>query len=111
MENIGILGSGVVATTLADGFIKYGYNVCVGTSHPEKLDTWKAKHGDKVSVGSFEDAATCGDILVLAVKGDVAISVLKSADKKTWKAKLLLIPATPLRQRRRSTAYSGILLR
>ncbi len=58
----------MVATTLADGFIKYGYKVCVGTGHPEKLSGWKAKHDIAATVGSFADAAKFGDLLVLSVR-------------------------------------------
>ena len=39
--NIGILGSGNVGKALATGFIKYGYEVMVGTRSPEKLSAWK----------------------------------------------------------------------
>ncbi|OGF54089.1 MAG: hypothetical protein A2Z21_08335 [Candidatus Fraserbacteria bacterium RBG_16_55_9] len=40
---IGILGSGVVGQVLANGFIKHGYEVMVGTRSPEKLSGWKEK--------------------------------------------------------------------
>ena len=33
---IGIIGSGVVGQTLANGFIKHGYSVMVGTNTPGK---------------------------------------------------------------------------
>ncbi|MDB5022499.1 MAG: DNA-binding protein [Mucilaginibacter sp.] len=81
MNKIGILGSGVVATTLAGGFIKNGYQVCLGTGHTEKLSDWKAKQGDEASVGSFADAARFGQMLVLSVKGDAALKVLETAGK------------------------------
>lgn len=68
----------------------------MGTGHPEKLDAWKARHGDKVSVGSFEDAAICGDLLVLAVKADAAISVLKSAGKKHLEGKTIIDTSNPI---------------
>jgi len=96
MKNIGILGSGTVATTLADGFIKNGYKVCVGTGHPEKLNEWQAKHGDSAKVGSFADAASFGDLLVLAVKGDAAIDVLESAGKDNLAGKTILDTSNPI---------------
>ena len=37
MKKIGIVGSGIVAKTLGKGFIKYGYEVMLGTSDPSKL--------------------------------------------------------------------------
>jgi len=50
---IGILGSGVVGQTLANGFLKYGDEVMVGTRSPAKLAEWKAKAGKNGRVGSF----------------------------------------------------------
>jgi len=96
MKNIGILGSGEVAKTLADGFLKNGYKVCVGTGHPEKLDKWKAKHGDGSSVGSFADAAKFGDLLVLAVKGSAATDVLNSAGKENLAGKTIIDTCNPI---------------
>jgi predicted dinucleotide-binding enzyme len=37
MTKIGILGSGDVGKTLAQGFLKYDYQVMIGSDHPEKL--------------------------------------------------------------------------
>jgi predicted dinucleotide-binding enzyme len=96
MKNIGILGSGMVATTLAAGFIKHGYNVCLGTGHPEKLERWKAQQGDKAAIGSFADAAKFGDLLVLAVKGSAAINVLESAGKENLKGKAIIDTSNPI---------------
>ena len=50
---IGILGSGMVGQSLAGGFIKYGYEMMIGTRSPEKLSEWKARSGGKARVGSF----------------------------------------------------------
>lgn len=95
MKNVGILGSGMVATTLAEGFIENGYKVCLGTGHTEKLSDWKAQHGDSASVASFADAAKFGDLLVLAVKGDVAIKVLETAGKDNLKGKTVIDTCNP----------------
>ena len=76
MKYIGILGSGNVGKTLADGFIKHGYDVKIGSGSPEKLSEWLSDAGDKGSVGSFKEAAAFGDLLVLAVKGLFAEKIL-----------------------------------
>jgi 8-hydroxy-5-deazaflavin:NADPH oxidoreductase len=96
MKNIGILGSGEVATTLADGFIENGYEVCMGTGHPEKLKDWKAGHGDNAKVGSFAQAAAFGDLLFLAVKGDAAQKVLEAAGKETLAGKTIMDTTNPI---------------
>ena len=69
MKKIGIVGSGIVAQTLGKGFIKYGYEVMLGTSDPSKLQDWKNITGPNAQIGSFSETAQFGDIIVLAVKG------------------------------------------
>ncbi len=79
-KKIGILGSGQVAQVLASGFIKHGYDVMIGTRDAGKLSAWQSKNSG-AKVGSFEDTASFGEIVVLAVKGTVAeklVSALKS---------------------------------
>jgi 8-hydroxy-5-deazaflavin:NADPH oxidoreductase len=74
---VGILGSGVVAKTLGAGFIRHGHEVMLGTREPSKLADWSRETGARV--GSFADAASFGELLVLAVKGSVAEDVLRMA--------------------------------
>jgi len=74
---VGILGSGVVAQTLAAGFIKHGHDVTVGTSNPSKLKDFQEKN-PKAKVASFEDTVSFGSIVVLAVKGLAAEEIVKS---------------------------------
>ena len=72
--NVGIIGSGEVAKTLGEGFIKHGHAVMLGTRNAAKLREWASKAGAKV--GSFSDVAKFGEIVVLAVKGDAALEAL-----------------------------------
>ncbi len=72
MSKIGVIGSGSVGQTLADGFLKHGHEVMRGTRDPSKLADWKAGAGAKASVGTFAEAAKLGEIIVLAVKGTAA---------------------------------------
>lgn len=74
-KKAGILGSGAVAQVLAEGFMANGYEVTLGTQHPEKLEEFKRAH-PKASVATFEEAAAFGEIVVLAVKGIIAGSVV-----------------------------------
>jgi predicted dinucleotide-binding enzyme len=73
---IGVLGSGAVSQTLADGFLKHGYEVMRGTREPAKLAGWKQGAGARAQVGSFRDAARFGELVVIAVKGTAAGSVV-----------------------------------
>ncbi|MGH7237243.1 MAG: NADPH-dependent F420 reductase, partial [Candidatus Saccharimonadales bacterium] len=96
MKNIGILGSGEVAQTLGAGFIKNGYKVCLGTGHTEKLTDWTTEQGGNAQIGSFADAAKFGDLVVLAVKGDAALTVLESAGKDNLKGKTIIDTSNPI---------------
>jgi predicted dinucleotide-binding enzyme len=72
MKKIGVLGSGAVGETLANGFIKEGHEVMRGSRDGKKLDEWKRGAGDKAKTGTFAEAARFGDVVVLAVKGVAA---------------------------------------
>lgn len=96
MSKIGILGSGVVGQTLASGFLSHGYEVKIGTSHPEKLSEWKLKAGSKASVGSFADAASFGEIVVLAVKGSAAFDAVQKAGASSLAGKAVIDTTNPI---------------
>jgi hypothetical protein len=78
MKKIGILGSGAVGITLANGFVKHGYQAMLATNNASKHEELKKKLDPGVAIGTFVEAAKFGDTLVLAVKGSAAEEVLKS---------------------------------
>lgn len=96
MKKIGIIGSGVVGTTLANGFIKHGFKVMIGTRTVSKLDDWKKNAGVNGSVGSFDDAAAFGDLVVLATKGTVAKDSLKLINEKNLEGKTVIDATNPI---------------
>ncbi len=93
--NIGLLGSGAVAKTLAAGFLRHGHKVKMGTREPAKLAEWAAQNRG-VSVGSFADAAAFGEMIVLAVKGTAAGTVLNSAGAKNLAGKPIIDATNPI---------------
>jgi predicted dinucleotide-binding enzyme len=93
---VGILGSGDVGKALANGFIKHGYEVMVGTRSPEKLSGWKAKTGKNARVGSFVETAAFGELLVLAAKGTAAKETLKIAGAEHLKGKTIIDTTNPI---------------
>jgi predicted dinucleotide-binding enzyme len=93
MEKIGIIGSGDVATALAKGFRKHGYNVMLGSRDKTKQDKLKKETG--ASAGSFQDAASFGEIVVLAVKGSAGESIVSSLSE-TLKGKTVIDTTNPL---------------
>lgn len=94
MKKIGILGSGDVAKALAAGFIKYGYDVMLGSRDASKLDEWQKQSGGKT--GTFADAAAYANTLILAVKGGAAISALQLAGSDNLKRKTIIDATNPI---------------
>lgn len=93
---IGILGSGGVAQALAKGFLKHGDEVCLGTHHPEKLAEFMETTQKKARVGSFLEAAHFGEMLVLAVKGTAALSVIQLLGEEPLKGKTIIDTTNPI---------------
>jgi len=94
MKKIGIIGSGSVAKTLAEGFKKHGYQVKMGTRSLDKLSDWAKER--QIEVGSFADAAHFGDPVVLAVKGSVAKDALALAGVDSIKNKVIIDATNPI---------------
>ena len=105
-KKVGILGSGPVGQTLANGFIKYGYEAMIGTRHPEKAIEWRNKAGGKGRVGTFSGAAAFGSILVLAVKGLAAKEALTAAGTINLKGKTIIDVTNPIAD---SPAEAGVI--
>jgi predicted dinucleotide-binding enzyme len=76
-NKIGVVGSGIVGETLADGFLNHGYEVMRGSRDPKKLEAWKQKAGVKASVGTPVETARFGDMVVIAVKGTAAEATVR----------------------------------
>ncbi|MFI5220115.1 MAG: NADPH-dependent F420 reductase [Bacteroidia bacterium] len=96
MKKIGIIGSGEVGKALADGFIKHGYEVMIGTRDVSKLNEWKNKAGSKGKTESVEEAAKFGDVIVLAVKGLAAENALKLAGISNLSGKTIIDTTNPI---------------
>jgi hypothetical protein len=92
---IGLIGSGIVAQTLAAGFIKNGHQVKVGSRTPEKLADWAAAN-PKALTGTFAEAAAFGDLVVLSVKGPAAIEALQLAGAGNLKGKTVADTTNPI---------------
>ncbi len=95
-KRVGILGSGIVGRVLADGFLKYGFEVMIGTRNTKNLSDWMESAGENATVGSFEDAAHFGDLVVLAVKGSAAEFVLDLAGAANLHGKTVIDTCNPI---------------
>jgi len=92
---VGVLGSGDVAKALAAGFLKHGHNVVMGTRDPAKLADWLAQQRG-ARAGSFAEAAQSGEVVVLAVKGTVALEALRAAGAANLAGKPIIDATNPI---------------
>ena len=92
---IGILGSGDVAKALAEGFLKHGHEVMLGTRNPSKLADWVSKN-PKCWIGGFSDAAKSAELIVLAVKGSAAADALRAAGAQNLDGKPIMDATNPI---------------
>jgi predicted dinucleotide-binding enzyme len=95
MKKIGVIGSGIVGQVLANGFIKHGYKVMIGTNDAAKHETLKTKVSG-AAIGNFEQTAKYGELIVLAVKGHAALEVLKKAGKPNLNGKTVIDATNPI---------------
>ena len=96
---VGILGSSVVGQALGRAFLSEGYEVVVGTRNTSKEDLVKwQKQNSLAKLGSFADAAKFGDLLVLAVSGDVAEKVIEQAGKENFTNKVVIDATNPIKK-------------
>jgi predicted dinucleotide-binding enzyme len=109
MKTIGILGTGGVGQTYASKFITLGYEVMLGTRNVSEKLASKSKDGygnppfnewyesnKSVQLGTFNEAAKFGEILLNATQGGNSINALKLARTENLKGKILIDVSNPL---------------
>lgn len=95
-RTIGVLGSGDVGVSLANGFANHGYDVMIGSNSTSKFAALKEKTGGKVKVGTFVDTARHGDLLALAVKGLAAEDTIRPIDSSILAGKVVIDATNPI---------------
>jgi 8-hydroxy-5-deazaflavin:NADPH oxidoreductase len=95
---IGFIGSGNVGQTMGRALIKRGHDVKLGARSPSKLKAWleSFEPDEKASVGSFQEAAMHGDIVINATPGTASLEALKAAGYQAFNGKILIDLALPL---------------
>lgn len=98
MKNVkvGILGSGDVGKSFARAFGALGHEVVIGSRSPEKLSDFVGGEGDRVTSGTFEDAARSGDLIVLATHGMATEEAITMAGKQNFDHKVVIDATNPL---------------
>lgn len=64
---IGIIGAGMIGSTMAKLWADAGHTVMMASRHPEELEPLVAKIGRNASAGAAVDAAAFGEIVMLTV--------------------------------------------
>lgn len=96
---VAVLGSGIVGETLANGFLKHGFQVMRGSREPLKLADWQKRMGTAAKTGTFEESAQFGELVVLAVKGTAAESALDLCGNQNLNGKTILDATNPIAER------------
>ncbi|QQR78507.1 MAG: NAD(P)-binding domain-containing protein [Candidatus Moraniibacteriota bacterium] len=105
---IGILGTGVVGRSHAEKLAGLGHEVMLGTQDVEKtlastekdamgnppFSEWHKEHPD-IALGTLSEAATHGEIVYDALKGEIALPAISSL-KAELSGKILIDIANPL---------------
>jgi len=89
---IGMLGTGMVGTGLADRFVELGHDVLMGARTPgnEKAAAWAGGHRQRAAAGTFADAAAHGEVVVNATAGAHSLDALRAAGSEHLAGKVLL---------------------
>ncbi len=89
---IGVLGTGMVGTTLATKLAELGHEVKMGSRRAgnEKAVEWASRAGPGASEGSFADAAAFGEVVVNATNGMGSLEALEAAGKDNLAGKVLI---------------------
>src|SRR5437868_6655752 len=106
---VGILGSGTVGRTLAEGFLRVGDDPMIGTrdvaalmarTEPERpgavpFSTWHDEHPE-VAVGSFAEAGRYGEIVVNSTAGAASVDALRAAGADDMEGTVVIDTSNPL---------------
>jgi predicted dinucleotide-binding enzyme len=106
---LGIVGTGVVARTLADKLLQRTHDVMMGTRNVAQtmarsgpgpfgglpFPEWRAAH-PALSLGSFADAAAHGEMVINATGGEASLDALTAAGAANLAGKILIDVSNPL---------------
>lgn len=95
---IGVFGTGDVGRSLANGFLKLGHEVKMGSRDPgnPKAVAWASEAGPRGSAGVFAEAAQFGELLVLATLWSGTENALRLAGAENLAGKILIDATNPV---------------
>jgi len=94
----GVLGSGMVGSSIAGKLVSLGHEVKMGSRSAtnEKAAAWVKSAGKGASQGTFADAAAFGEIVFNCTSGAGSLDALKMAGAQNLRGKVLVDVANPL---------------
>jgi predicted dinucleotide-binding enzyme len=95
---IGILGTGVVGSTIGTKLVQLGHQVKMGsrTADNPKASEWVKANGANASQGTFADSASYGEIVFNCTAGIASLEALRLAGSNNLKGKMLIDISNPL---------------
>jgi 8-hydroxy-5-deazaflavin:NADPH oxidoreductase len=95
---IGVLGTGMVGTTIASALAAKGHGVKIGARQAGKPEAvaWAKAVGGGAGQGSFADAAAYGELVFNCTKGDASLAALEAAGAANLAGKVLVDISNPL---------------
>jgi predicted dinucleotide-binding enzyme len=95
---IGILGTGMVGTTIGNKLVALGHEVRLGSraAGNEKALAWVKQAGARASQGSFADAAGFGELVFNCTNAHASLDALHAAGAANLRGKILVDLANPL---------------
>ena len=95
---LGILGTGMVGSTIGSKLVALGHEVVMGSRKAgnEKAVAWAAAAGAGASHGTFADAAANGEIVFNCTSGGGAVAAVTAAGADNLRGKILIDIANPL---------------
>jgi 8-hydroxy-5-deazaflavin:NADPH oxidoreductase len=96
---IGVIGSGQVGRTLATALLKEGHEIKLGTrdiTNPAVIAWMAAPENQGATVGNFQETASFGESIVLAVKGSKATAALDLSGLQNFTGKLVIDVTNPI---------------
>jgi predicted dinucleotide-binding enzyme len=95
---IGVLGTGIVGTTIGARLAQLGHKVMMGSRSAtnEKAAAWAQAAGENACHGTFADAAKFGEILFNCTSGVGSLPALELAGRENLEGRILVDISNPL---------------
>jgi predicted dinucleotide-binding enzyme len=95
---IGILGTGIVGTTLASHLLEKGHQVMMGSRNGSNEGAAKpaSKYNGRMLEGTFADAASFGSVVFHCVMGIHSIDAARVLDRQSLTGKTIIDVTNPL---------------